>query len=223
MAAAPHRFPARSGPLQTLAFGLGTAVLCTAKYMTVKLISGRLRESDMANADSALSWTVTPAVTAVGILAVLHDSWPAHAPNAGAAIHALFAAALWLSAAAPLALRLRRSSFVHSADVNAYVRRLSRTTYLVLYVLAGTKEMAALAAAGAASGPAIEDCMKGLQCYLIYGCCTLLTIRAMAARWRWRWRWRESNSGGARSSGIVNHRPDPAVLPALARCGKGIP
>ncbi len=135
----------------------------------------------MAKADPALSWAVTPSVIAVGIAGVLHDSWHGHAPNAGAAIHALFAAALWLSAAVPLALRLRRSAFVYSADVNDCARRLSRTIYLVLYVLAGTKEMAAVWAAGAASGPAIEESMKGLRCYLICGCCTLVTVRAMAA------------------------------------------
>ncbi len=152
--------------------------------MTVKLASGRSpRESDMAKTDPAFHWTLTlPA--AAGLLGILDDSWGRHAPNAGAAIHALFAAALCLSVTVPFAQYMRHCPSRNSADIEICARRLSRRVYLVLYVLAGAREMHALWACGAASGSAVAESMRGFQCYLMYGCCALIAIRAMAALFR---------------------------------------
>jgi len=125
------------------------------------------------------------AVLPAGLFGVLHDSWR-QAPARAGAIHALFGVLLLLSVIAKFAWQLRYAAFSNPSAVTAFARHLSRQLFLLLYILAGSKEIQYFLASArierASSTPdALSDTMKVLQFYLGIGLLALAAIWILAA------------------------------------------
>lgn len=93
--------------------------------------------------------------------------------------HLLFGALLWLSVIAQF-WSLPRPFSDHVA---AHVRHISRRVFVLLYGLAGVRELCVLlqqGAGGVAAGT-MADAMSTLQCYVAYGMLALVTIRLLVA------------------------------------------
>jgi cytochrome b561 len=124
---------------------------------------------------------------AIGIAALLRDSWPGALYLPRVNLHAIFGALLWLVVVA----QFRRASLtgpaLGGAEVHELSRRLSRRVYLLLYVLFGASQLVRIAAifwnSGTQGGlhPAILTSPENLRDFLAYGVFALLTIHVLAA------------------------------------------
>lgn len=127
---------------------------------------------------------VTLAVASVGVAGVLHDaSRPAAATWN---IHALFGALLLLSVGAKYAWQVRHAGLENTLAVTAFARGLSRQLYILLYALAGIKELLYFLPSGSAHAlnapaAAFADSMKEFQSYAAYGFLALAAIWMLAA------------------------------------------
>jgi cytochrome b561 len=83
----------------------------------------------------AFHWTMFGLVVIVGILGLLHDSWPKQTQSFWINIHALIGILLWLVLLARFAYRLRHSPPVLPAGTGALSRRFSSPVHLSLYAL----------------------------------------------------------------------------------------
>ena len=125
------------------------------------------------------------AVLPAGLFGVLHDSWR-QAPARAGAIHALFGVLLLLSVIAKFAWQLRYAAFSNPSAVTAFARHLSRQLFLLLYILAGSKEIqyflaSARSTRASSAIDALSDTMKVLQFYLGIGVLALAAIWILAA------------------------------------------
>jgi hypothetical protein len=137
---------------------------------------------DRSRAAPAIGWCTALPVIGLGVAAIVRDTehqatW-VHIPT-------LFGTFLCVSVIAQFAW-LARHRIAGAADIAACVSRLSRQVYLILYALAGAKELQLLCAPGEShfNGPALADSMQALQPYLASGLLALIAIRAMAAMCR---------------------------------------
>jgi len=130
----------------------------------------------------AFHCAVALAVLAVGLLGVLSDSWR-QPPTRGAGMHSVFGALLLLSVIANFTWQIGHAGFTNAAAIAAFARRLSRQVYLLLYILAGSKEIQYfLVTTRAAGAPdALADTMRVLQFYLGIGVLALAAIQILAA------------------------------------------
>jgi cytochrome b561 len=83
----------------------------------------------------AFHWSMFVLVVAVGILGLLHDSWPKPTQRFWINIHALFGLLLWFVLIGRFCWRLRNSPPALPDGVGAYSRHLSRVMHFTLYVL----------------------------------------------------------------------------------------
>jgi cytochrome b561 len=74
-------------------------------------------------------------VVIVGVLGLLHDSWPKRSQSFWINIHALIGILLWLVLLARLAYRLRHAPPRLPAGIGTLSRRLSSPVHLALYAL----------------------------------------------------------------------------------------
>jgi cytochrome b561 len=74
-------------------------------------------------------------VVIVGILGLLHDSWPDETQAFWINVHALIGILLWLVLLARFGYRLRHAPPVLPANIGAFSRRFSGPVHLVLYAL----------------------------------------------------------------------------------------
>jgi cytochrome b561 len=80
-------------------------------------------------------WAMFGLVVIVGILGLLHDSWPKQTQAFWINVHALIGILLWLALLARFGHRLRHSPPALPASVGAFSRRFSSPVHLVLYAL----------------------------------------------------------------------------------------
>jgi cytochrome b561 len=80
-------------------------------------------------------WTMFGLVVIVGVLGLLHDSWPKNTQAFWINIHALIGILLWALLLARFGYRLRHSPPTLPADIGAFSRRFSSPVHLVLYTL----------------------------------------------------------------------------------------
>jgi cytochrome b561 len=80
-------------------------------------------------------WVMFGLVVIVGILGLLHDSWPKQTQAFWINVHALIGILLWLVLLARFGYRLRHSPPVLPAGMGTFSRRFSSPVHLVLYAL----------------------------------------------------------------------------------------
>ena len=80
-------------------------------------------------------WVVFGLVVTVGILGLLHDSWPKQTQAFWINVHALIGILLWLVLLARFGHRLRHSPPALPAGTGAFSRRFSSPVHLALYAL----------------------------------------------------------------------------------------
>jgi cytochrome b561 len=83
----------------------------------------------------AFHWTIALLVVWVGVLGLLHDSWPKPAQVFWINVHALSGLALWLLVLARYYWRVTHAPPSLPADIGAPYRHLSRAAHLGLYAL----------------------------------------------------------------------------------------
>ena len=82
-----------------------------------------------------LHWLLSVLVIVVGILGLLHDSWPKRSQAFWINIHALIGLTLWLLLILRLAGRLRFPPPAPAADMSKALIRAARVVHLSLYAL----------------------------------------------------------------------------------------
>ncbi len=80
-------------------------------------------------------WIMFGLVVVVGILGLLHDSWPKQTQAFWINVHALIGILLWLVLLARFGYRLRHAPPALPAGTGAFSRRFSSPVHLVLYAL----------------------------------------------------------------------------------------
>ncbi len=83
----------------------------------------------------AFHWAMFVLVVIVGVLGLLHDSWPRQTQAFWINIHALIGLLLWLLLLARFGYRLRHSPPALPAAVGAFSRRFSSPVHMTLYAL----------------------------------------------------------------------------------------
>jgi cytochrome b561 len=95
--------------------------------------------SDRAKRYSSLAitlhWVLALLVIGVGILGLLHDTWPKHSQALWINVHALAGLLLWVLLLWRFRLRLKQPPPPLPADFSDATRRLAVTVHLLLYVL----------------------------------------------------------------------------------------
>lgn len=82
-----------------------------------------------------LHWSMFLLVVVVGILGLLHDSWPKKTQAFWINVHAMFGLALWFLLIVRFWWRIAHAPPLLSDDVGAYSRRFSGPVHGMLYVL----------------------------------------------------------------------------------------
>ena len=120
-------------------------------------------------------------VPAIGLGALIHDSWAA--PGfAATLLHTLFGVLLWTCAVAAFYRRLRRCPDMLPAELTALARHSSRAVWLLLYSLMFFCLIVhLLRAASEHTGVAPAE---EFQSYLACGLFTIASIHGLAALWR---------------------------------------
>jgi len=80
-------------------------------------------------------WAMFALVGIVGVLGLLHDSWPKQTQAFWINVHALIGMLLWLVLLARFGYRLRHAPPRLPSDLGAFSRRLSGPVHLMLYAL----------------------------------------------------------------------------------------
>jgi cytochrome b561 len=83
----------------------------------------------------AFHWAMFLLVVVVGVLGLLHDSWPRQTQAFWINVHALIGVALWLLLLARFGYRLRHSPPPLPEEVGAFSRRFSNPVHFTLYAL----------------------------------------------------------------------------------------
>jgi cytochrome b561 len=83
----------------------------------------------------AFHWAMSVLVVIVGVLGLLHDSWPQQTQAFWINVHALIGLLLWLILIARFGYRVRHPPPTLPADIGAFSRRFSSPVHLALYAL----------------------------------------------------------------------------------------
>jgi cytochrome b561 len=83
----------------------------------------------------AFHWLMFALVVIVGVLGLLHDSWPKQTQAFWINVHAVIGIFLWLLLLARFGYRLRHSPPALPAEMGAFSRRLSTPVHFALYAL----------------------------------------------------------------------------------------
>jgi hypothetical protein len=109
-------------------------------------------------------------ILTTGLAGVLRDAWPVHWPSID--LHAAFGALLLSMVAVRFATCRAPLS---KTEARALCRQLSRSVYLLLYVIFGAEQLVR-----AVSNAPFSQPPENLRAYLAYGLAALLAIRMMA-------------------------------------------
>jgi cytochrome b561 len=83
----------------------------------------------------AFHWAMFGLVVIVGVLGLLHDTWPRQTQAFWINVHALIGLALWLLLLARFGYRLRHSPPALPSEIGAFSRRFSSPVHFALYAL----------------------------------------------------------------------------------------
>jgi cytochrome b561 len=144
-------------------------------------------------------WLMFLLVVGVGILGLLHDSWPKHSQRFWINIHAVFGLFLWLALMGRFYWRITHTPPAPPEDLGRFARRLAGTVHTLLYVLLFITPIVGIVTFiyhgrvlnlglfqwdfGVPSNRAIFHPTEELHGYLAYALFALAGIHAMAALW----------------------------------------
>lgn len=134
-------------------------------------------------ASTAIHSNLAPLVLVIGLISLIHDSWPDVLPHRGN-LHAVFGVLLWLCVVARCYERFTLRPRISMCDIRRFSRHLSHLVYLLLYVLMFFRLIIGILRAAAQHTLLPID---GFQSYLAYGVLALVTIHALAALGRAKW------------------------------------
>jgi cytochrome b561 len=147
----------------------------------------------------AFHWAMFVLVVVVGVLGLLHDSWPKQTQTFWINVHALIGIVLWLVLLARFGYRLRHSPPPLPADIGTFSRQFSSAVHLALYGL-----MFIIPIIGAVTfiyhgrvfhfglfdldfgikkNPAIFKPTEDIHGYLAYALFALVGLHSLAALW----------------------------------------
>jgi hypothetical protein len=133
---------------------------------------------------------LAPLAAVVGVLGLIHDSWPTPLSHRGN-LHVLFGSLLWLCVVARFYRRFKMEPRLLIADIRPFCRRLSRLVYLLLYLLMCCQLIIGILCD--APHRSLQQINQGFQAYLACGVLALLTIQVLAALSRY---WVMHGAGG---------------------------
>jgi len=147
----------------------------------------------------AFHWVMFVLVVIVGVLGLLHDSWPKQTQAFWINVHALIGIFLWLVLLARFGYRLRHSPPALPTDISAFSRRLSSPVHLALYALMFVIPIIGFVTFiyhgrifhfglfdlnfGIQKNPAIFEPTEDIHGYLAYALFALAGLHALAALW----------------------------------------
>ena len=154
----------------------------------------------------ALHWTMAVLIVVVGVLGLLHDSWPRSTQKFWINLHALIGLLVWVLIVVRLAWRLRHPPPALPPEIGVLPRRLSYAVHLLLYVLVFVIPLVGIVTFvwhgrafdfglfrvdfGVRSNRAIFHPTEDLHGYLAYTLFTLIGIHLAAALWH-QFVWRD--------------------------------
>jgi superoxide oxidase len=141
----------------------------------------------------AFHWIMFLFVVAVGVLGLLHDSWPKQTQGFWINVHAILGLSLWLLLIARFWWRMRTPPPALPADFNAVNRHLSRTVHWLLYLALFVTPLFGIVTFiwhGRAfdfvpPDRAIFEPTEDIHGYLAYGIFALAIAHACAALWHY--------------------------------------
>ncbi len=147
----------------------------------------------------AFHWAMLVLVVIVGVLGLLHDSWPKQTQAFWINAHALIGILLWLVLLARFGYRLRHAPPVPSMDIGTFSRRFSSPVHWALYVLMFVIPIVGFVTFiyhgrifqfglfdlnfGIKKNPAIFRPTEDIHGYLAYALFALAGLHALAALW----------------------------------------
>jgi superoxide oxidase len=147
----------------------------------------------------ALHWISVVLVVAVGVLGLLHDSWPKQSQSFWINIHALVGLLVWVLVVARFGWRRRHAPPPLPADIGTFSRRLSGLVHGSLYALLFSIPIIGMVTFiwhgrafdfglfrldfGVRSNRAIFHPTEDIHGYLAYALFTLVGIHVLAALW----------------------------------------
>lgn len=147
----------------------------------------------------AFHWAMFLLVVIVGVLGLLHDSWPKESQAFWINVHALIGILLWVVLLGRLGYRLRHSPPTLPSDIGAFSRRFSSPAHLALYALMFVIPVIGFVTfiyhgrifhfglfdvnLGIKKNPAIFEPTEDIHGYLAYALFALAGVHALAALW----------------------------------------
>ena len=147
----------------------------------------------------AFHWAMFVLVVAVGVLGLLHDSWPKAAQPFWINVHAVCGLVLWFVLLARLGWRVRHPPPPPPPEAGEVSRRLAGAAHLVLYVLLFVIPIIGVVTFiwhgrnldlglfqlnfGVRKNPAVFRPTEDAHSYLAYGLFALAGIHALAGLW----------------------------------------
>jgi cytochrome b561 len=147
----------------------------------------------------AFHWAMFLLVVIVGVLGLLHDSWPKESQAFWINVHALIGILLWVVLLGRLGYRLRHSPPTLPSDIGAFSRRFSSPAHLALYALMFVIPVIGFVTfiyhgrifhfglfdmnLGIKKNPAIFEPTEDIHGYLAYALFALAGAHALAALW----------------------------------------
>ena len=144
-------------------------------------------------------WAMFLLVLAVGILGLMHDSWPKGTQSFWINVHALCGLVLWLVLLARIGWRLRHTPPPLPPDIGRLSRRFARPVHLALYALMFIIPIFGIVTFvwhgrvldlgmfeikfGIKKNPAVFRPTEDIHGYLAYALFTLAAGHALAALW----------------------------------------
>jgi cytochrome b561 len=144
-------------------------------------------------------WLMSLLVVGVGILGLLHDSWPKNTQRFWINIHAVFGLLLWFTLIGRFCWRLRNAPPAPPTDLRRFERRLATATHMLLYGLLFVTPIVGIVTFiyhgrvlnlgvfqwnfGIPSNRAIFHPTEELHGYLAYGVFAVAGLHALAALW----------------------------------------
>ena len=144
-------------------------------------------------------WTMFALVVVVGVLGLLHDSWPKKTQAFWINVHAIIGLILWSLLIARFSWRLTHTPPLLPAEVGAFSRRLSGPVHLALYALMFVIPIIGIVTFiwhgrafnfgifqidfGVKSNRAVFHPTEDIHGYLAYALFALAGVHALAALW----------------------------------------
>jgi cytochrome b561 len=144
-------------------------------------------------------WTVALLLAWVGLLGLLHDSWPKRTHEFWINIHAVFGLALWAAVLARYCWRVTHAPPPLPTNVGALYRRSSRAVHLTVYALLFMTPIIGIVTFiwhgrafdlgllqvnfGIASDRAVFEPTEDIHGYLAYALFALAAVHILAALW----------------------------------------